>query len=256
MIELHSPQYLKVTFALAFGSFLVFCNLYLFQPMLPYLANHFAVSETQINWLFAASTLALSLCLVPWAVTSEAVGRRLVMLTGLFAMPVIGLAMLYAEQFWFLVLTRALMGVALAAFASVAVAYMVEELSPQAFGKAIGGYIAANSLGGITGRIAGGLLTDALGWQHAVVAMAVFTLLGALLVAYLLPIQQHFKPQRGLFFHHNRALVKHLQNRTLWLAMLIGGVNFALFVNLYSVMGFRLVAEPYSLPIGHVDCVD
>lgn len=110
MIELHSPQYLKVTFALAFGSFLVFCNLYLFQPMLPYLANHFAVSETQINWLFAASTLALSLCLVPWAVTSEAVGRRLVMLTGLFAMPVIGLAMLYAEQFWFLVLTRALMG--------------------------------------------------------------------------------------------------------------------------------------------------
>lgn len=250
MIELHSPQYLKVTFALAFGSFLVFCNLYLFQPMLPYLANHFAVSETQINWLFAASTLALSLCLVPWAVTSEAVGRRLVMLTGLFAMPVIGLAMLYAEQFWFLVLTRALMGVALAAFASVAVAYMVEELSPQAFGKAIGGYIAANSLGGITGRIAGGLLTDALGWQHAVVAMAIFTLLGALLVAYLLPIQQHFKPQRGLFFHHNRALVKHLQNRTLWLAMLIGGVNFALFVNLYSVMGFRLVAEPYSLPIG------
>ncbi|EOD4152448.1 MFS transporter [Vibrio cholerae] len=250
MIELHSPQYLKVTFALAFGSFLVFCNLYLFQPMLPYLANHFAVSETQINWLFAASTLALSLCLVPWAVTSEAVGRRLVMLTGLFAMPVIGLAMLYAEQFWFLVLTRALMGVALAAFASVAVAYMVEELSPQAFGKAIGGYIAANSLGGITGRIAGGLLTDALGWQHAVVAMAIFTLLGALLVAYSLPIQQHFKPQRGLFFHHNRALVKHLQNRTLWLAMLIGGVNFALFVNLYSVMGFRLVAEPYSLPIG------
>ncbi|EGR0729603.1 MFS transporter [Vibrio cholerae] len=250
MIELHSPQYLKVTFALAFGSFLVFCNLYLFQPMLPYLANHFAVSETQINWLFAASTLALSLCLVPWAVTSEAVGRRLVMLTGLFAMPVIGLAMLYAEQFWFLVLTRALMGVALAAFASVAVAYMVEELSPQAFGKAIGGYIAANSLGGITGRIAGGLLTDALGWQHAVVAMAIFTLLGALLVAYFLPIQQHFKPQRGLFFHHNRALVKHLQNRTLWLAMLIGGVNFALFVNLYSVMGFRLVAEPYSLPIG------
>lgn len=49
MIELHSPQYLKVTFALAFGSFLVFCNLYLFQPMLPYLANHFAVSETKLT---------------------------------------------------------------------------------------------------------------------------------------------------------------------------------------------------------------
>ncbi|MCG6507872.1 MFS transporter, partial [Vibrio parahaemolyticus] len=64
------------------------------------------------------------------------------------------------------------------------------------------------------------------------------------------PVQVNFKPQRGMFFHHNRALVKHLSNRTIWLAMLIGGTNFALFVNLYSVMGFRLVAEPYSMPIG------
>lgn len=250
MIELHSPQYRKVTFALAFGSFLVFCNLYLFQPMLPYMAKHFAVSETQINWVFAAATLALSVSLVPWAISSEAIGRRRVMLLGLFAMPLIGALMLISSEFWVLVLARALMGVALAAFASVAVAYMVEELSPQAFSKAIGGYIAANSLGGISGRIVGGLLTDAMGWQQAVMAMSAFTLVGAIIVLFCLPVQAHFKPQRGMFFHHNRALVKHLSNRTIWLAMLIGGTNFALFVNLYSVMGFRLVAEPYNMPIG------
>ncbi|MDW6016809.1 MFS transporter [Vibrio plantisponsor] len=250
MIELQSPQYKKVTFALAFGSFLVFCNLYLFQPMLPYMAKHFAVSETQINWLFAASTFALSVCLVPWAITSEAIGRRRVMLLGLFAMPLISLVMLISGEFWVMVAARALLGVALAAFASVAVAYMVEELSPQAFSKAIGGYIAANSLGGISGRIFGGLLTDALGWQQALIIAAIFTLLGAVLVLILLPVQQNFKPQRGLFFHHNRALVKHLSNKILWFAMLIGGANFALFVNLYSVMGFRLVSEPYNLPIG------
>lgn len=210
MIELSSPQYRKVTFALAFGSFLVFCNLYLFQPMLPYMAKHFAVSETQINWLFAASTLALSVSLVPWAISSEAIGRRRVMLLGLFSMPMIGAVMLISSDFWVLVLARALMGVALAAFASVAVAYMVEELSPQAFSKAIGGYIAANSLGGISGRIFGGLLTDALGWQQAVIAMAGFTFIGALIVLACLPVQVNFKPQRGMFFHHNRALVKHL----------------------------------------------
>jgi len=249
MIELNNPQYKKVTFALAFGSFLVFCNLYLFQPMLPYMAKHFAVSETQINWLFAASTLALSICLVPWAITSEAIGRRKVMLLGLFALPLISVVMLLSGEFWVLVASRALLGVALAAFTSVAVAYMVEELSPQAFSKAIGGYIAANSLGGISGRIFGGLLTDAFGWQEALIIAAIFTLIGAIAVLLLLPVQKNFKPQRGMFFHHNRALVKHLSNRTLWFAMLIGGANFALFVNLYSVMGFRLVSDPYNLPI-------
>lgn len=250
MIELKTKQYRQVTFSLALGSFLVFCNLYLFQPMLPYMADHFAVTETQVNWIFAASTLALSVSLVPWAVASESIGRRNVMLLGLFAMPFIGLAMLISDSIIVLVILRALMGVALAAFASVAVAYMVEELSAKAFSQAIGGYIAANSLGGITGRIAGGTLTDALGWHHAVIYMAIFTLLAAIIVALILPKQSNFTPQRGMLRYHNRAVIKHLQNRTIWIAMLIGGVNFALFVNLYSVMGFRLVADPHNLPIG------
>ncbi|MGF1909563.1 MFS transporter [Vibrio kasasachensis] len=250
MIEFGTPQYKRVTLSLALGSFLVFCNLYLFQPMLPFMAEYFAVSETQINWVFAASTFALSFSLLPWAIGSENIGRRSVMLAGLCAMPVIGVLMLLTDSLVSLVLLRALMGVALAAFVSVAVAYMVEELDEKAFSKAIGTYIAANSLGGISGRIAGATLTDAFGWQQAVLIMAGFTVVGALVVVWLLPQQQNFKPQKGLLRYHNRALISHLKNRTIWLAMLIGSLNFALFVNLYSVMGFRLVAPPHQLPIG------
>jgi len=172
------------------------------------------------------------------------------MLIGLLAMPAIGLTMLLTDSLLSLVICRALMGVSLAAFTSVAVAYMVEELSEKAFAHAIGTYIAANSLGGISGRILGGTLTDALGWQLAVVVMAALSLLGTALVCYWLPIQRHFKPQKGMLRYHNRALISHLANPSLRLAMLIGAVNFALFVNLYSVMGFRLVSAPHNLPIG------
>ncbi|MBF9000181.1 MFS transporter [Vibrio nitrifigilis] len=249
MISLQSSQYKKVTFALAFGSFLVFSNLYLFQPMLPYMAQHFSLSETKTNWLFAASTLALSVSLVPWAIRSESVGRKQVMLIGLFAMPLISITMLMTQEFWLLVAARAGMGIALAAFASVAVAYMVEELEAPAFSKAIGSYIAANSLGGISGRILGGVLTDWIGWQDAVVVMTCITLIGSLLVAYLLPKQQHFVAQKGRFRQHNLDIIRHLKTPKLWVAMLIGGTNFALFVNLYSVAGFRLSAPPYSLPV-------
>ncbi|MCL9774814.1 MFS transporter [Vibrio methylphosphonaticus] len=249
MIERHSAEYSKVTWALSLGSFLVFCNLYVFQPILPQLSHHFSVSETEINWVFAAATLALSFSLVPWAISSESFGRRAVMLTGLFMLPVVGALMLLTTSLLSLVMLRALMGVALAAFASVAVAYMVEELSSDAFNNAIGGYIAANSLGGIAGRIAGGVLTDMFNWQTAVIVIACFTLVCVIIVAWLLPPQKHFKPTRGMFRHHNRALVMHLSDNRIWLAMLIGGVNFALFVNLYSVMGFRLVSAPHNLPI-------
>ncbi|MCK6265135.1 MFS transporter [Vibrio sp. ZSDE26] len=250
MVEFGSVKYRKITLSLALGSFLVFCNLYIFQPILPLLAEHFSVSETQVNGVFAASTFALSVFLVPWAICSESLGRRKVMLIGLYSMPIIGVLMLISDSYWLLLMARGLMGVALAAFASVAVAYMVEELDPAAFGRAIGGYIAANSLGGIFGRVLGGTLTDFFSWQYAVAILAILTLIGAMIVSAILPKQENFTPQRGLFFHHNRALIKHIKNRTIWFAMLIGGVNFALFVNLYSVMGFRLVSEPHNLPVG------
>jgi predicted MFS family arabinose efflux permease len=249
MIDKGSPQYKRITQSLAIGSFIIFCNLYLFQPILPYMAVQFAVSETQINWLFAATTLGISISLVPWAIASETFGRKPIILLSLFAIPIIGLSMVFTTTLLQLVIARALMGIAVAAFAGVAVAYMVEELTPKAFAVAIGGYIAANSLGGIFGRILGGVLTDYFDWRNTVLVFVLGSLIGALFIAFTLPKQYNFTPQKRMLTHHNRSVLLHLKNRTLWLAMLIGGANFALFVNLYSVMGFRLVSEPHSLPV-------
>ncbi len=250
MVSLGSPEYKRITLALALGSFLVFLNLYLLQPMLPALAVQFSVSETQVNWLFAATTLALSFSLVPMAVLSESLGRRAVMMLGLLAIPVISGLMLLEQSFLFLVACRALIGVALAAFAAVAVAYMAEELDGKAFSMAIGTYIAANSLGGIAGRLSGGLIADHYSVAAAIKAALVFTLVGTIVVGYLLPKQRGFKPSSSNFYQQHRALTQHFQNQRIWLAMLIGGLNFSLFVNLYSVMGFRLVAAPHNIPVG------
>ncbi|WP_342029463.1 MFS transporter [Vibrio sp. S9_S30] len=239
-----------MSFALAFGSFIVFANLYLFQPMLPLMASHFDVSSTQINWVLAAGTLSLALSLIPWAVYSETAGRRKVMLISLFLLPFVGLLLLASESLIGLTLSRAAMGVSLAGFAAVAVGYMAEEFSPKALALSVGTYVSANSLGGIAGRIYGGMITQHFDWQTAVLGMAVFSLLGAILVMRLLPTQRHFKPQSGLFFHHNRHVLQHWKVPKLRYAMLLGGINFAIFVNLYSVAAFRLVEPPYELPVG------
>ena len=250
MVSFGTPEYKRITLSLALGSFLVFSNLYLLQPMLPSFAAHFQISETQVNWLFAATPLALSFSLVPMAVLSESIGRKPVMMFGLFSIPAISALMLLGDSFLFLVVCRALIGVALAAFAAVAVAYMAEELDKHAFSMAIGTYIAANSLGGIAGRISGGLLADNFSIDVAIEVMMLFTLIGVVSVHYLLPKQKNFTPSSSSLRHHNRAIIGHFKNQRVWFAMLIGGLNFALFVNLYSVMGFRLVSAPHNVPVG------
>ncbi|TOQ70758.1 MFS transporter [Vibrio parahaemolyticus] len=250
MVSFGTPEYKRITLSLALGSFLVFSNLYLLQPMLPTFATLFSISETQVNWLFAASTLALSFSLVPMAVLSESIGRKPVMMVGLFSIPAISALMLLGDSFIFLVACRALIGIALAAFAAVAVAYMAEELDKHAFSMAIGTYIAANSLGGIAGRISGGLLADNFSVDVAIEVMMVVTLIGVICVHYLLPKQHNFTPSSSSLRHQNRAIIGHFRNQRVWFAMLIGGLNFALFVNLYSVMGFRLVSAPHNIPVG------
>ncbi|HCG8155707.1 TPA: MFS transporter [Vibrio parahaemolyticus] len=250
MVSFGTPEYKRITLSLALGSFLVFSNLYLLQPMLPTFATLFSISETQVNWLFAASTLALSFSLVPMAVLSESIGRKPVMMVGLFSIPGISALMLLGDSFIFLVACRALIGIALAAFAAVAVAYMAEELDKHAFSMAIGTYIAANSLGGIAGRISGGLLADNFSVDVAIEVMMAVTLIGVICVHYLLPKQRNFTPSSSSLRHQNRAIIGHFRNQRVWFAMLIGGLNFALFVNLYSVMGFRLVSAPHNVPVG------
>ena len=250
MIDIKTPEYRRASFALAIGAFLVFCNLYLFQPLLPLMARDFQVSAMQINWLLAAGTLGLACSLLPWAIGSEAAGRYRVMMLSLSLLPMVGLMILLADSLLMLTLARAAMGASLAGFAAVAVAYMAEEFTPRALMVAVGGYISANSIGGITGRVYGGFISQHWGWHAAVIGMAILSTLGLLLVYWLLPKAQNFKPQQGLSLKtQTRCIIRHLSQPFLWLAMLIGGLTFALFVNLYSVMCFRLVAPPYSLPV-------
>ncbi len=247
MIAHKSKAYVVISSALALGSFIVFCNLYLLQPVLPELMQHFSVSEVTVNWVFAATSLALSFSLVPWALLSERIGRRPVMLSGLLLTPLSTVIILFSQSIEALIFARALVGFSLSAFAGVAVAYMAEEFDSHAFRASIGAYIAANSLGGIIGRLYGGFVSDNFGWQVAYYTLSVLTIIVALLVWKVLPKQQHFRAQKLSLASNLQNIGSHLRNRQLCFAMLIGGVNFAIFVNVYSVMTFRLSSAPYSL---------
>lgn len=249
MIEPGTPEYRSATRALALGSLLVFANLYLFQPLLPTLAQQFAMPATAVNGIHAATTLGLAIGLLPWALVSERWGRRPVLLLSLILIPLVGLAQVGVTALWPLILLRLLMGLALAGFVAVAVAYMAEEFSPIALALAVGAYVAANSLGGILGRIYGGFMGDSLGWQTAALLLALVTMAGAIWVWRTLPPARGFVPSVARWRSEVNTALSHLMTPKLWLAMVIGGLNFALFVNQFTVMGFRLVAPPHELPV-------
>jgi YNFM family putative membrane transporter len=147
----------------------------------------------------------------------------------------------------FLVL-RALEGLILGGVPAVAMAYLAEEIDPKGLGMAMGIYISGTAIGGLSGRVVIGFLTDMFGWHTALGAMGAFGLLAALGFAVLLPASRNFVRRPGFQVrYHLRAWGGHLKHAGLPYVFLIGAFAMGCFVTVFNYVGFRLSDEPYSL---------
>ncbi|MDX1267221.1 MAG: MFS transporter, partial [Oceanisphaera sp.] len=182
MIDLKTRLWWRATLTLGLGSMLVFINLYLTQPLLPLLARDFDVSALSASWALSVSTLGLAVGLLFWARVADRLGRKPVMLGCLLVAIVLSLLMALVPNFGWLLAARGVQGFFLAGLPATAVAYMGEELTPKALVTSIGIYIAANSMGGIAGRVFGGLLAQwgelwIGGWQTSFLVLGGLSLL-------------------------------------------------------------------------------
>ena len=248
MIESSNPLFWRATLALCLGSFMIFSNVYVTQPLLPMLAEAFNVSPLAAGWTFTVTTLTLGLSLLLWGPLSDALGRRWIMLLTMSGATLLTLLLSLTEDYTTMPLLRAGQGVLLAGLPAIAIAWMGDEFSRPAMLLAVGLYIGGNSIGGISGRLIGGFVGDWLGWSEAFLVMTLLSVVCLLVFALLLPPSRHFEPRPLRPRQMVADLTGHLRNPLLLLAYLIGGFNFFIFVNQYSYITFVLADEPYNLP--------
>lgn len=247
MIHADTPTWRRATLALCLGSMLVFINLYAPQPLLPMLREAYGTSTLMIGLVMSLATLTLALSLLVYGPLSDAIGRGAIMKVSLAAVGLATLLIAFVPGLESLLAARVLQGLALGGLPAVAIAWMGDEFSPQAMTRAVGLYIAANTLGGIGGRILGGVIGEWQGVQASFVSVAVVTLAGTTLFWWLLPAARSFKPQPFRVSSAVQQMRSHLGNPWLWPAYLIGGLNFLVFINQYSYMTFRLAESPFLL---------
>ena len=247
MIESGSRAFWRATIALCIGSFMVFSNVYVTQPILPELQREFALTTLEVSWSFTVTTLMLGLSLLFYGPLSDAVGRRSLMLLSMAGVCLCTLLLSQADSFATLVLLRGLQGLFLGGLPAIAIAYMGDEYSRKALMLAVGLYISGNSLGGISGRLIGGFVGEWLGWADLFLVMGVGSCFGLLLFWWLLPASRQFSPQPLNLPTMLSRLGGHLRNPLLLLVYLVGGLNFFIFINQYSYITFVLSDAPYHL---------
>jgi YNFM family putative membrane transporter len=246
-----SPGLRRVNLALFVAGLTTFMSLYMTQALLPALSQVFDVSPAASSLLVSLSTGTLALAVIPVSALSERFGRTRVMLASSAIAAPLGLLMPLAPSFPVLGVLRALQGIALAGVPAVAMAYLADEVHPEALGGAMGRYIAGNTVGGLAGRLLPGFVTDLAGWRWALATTAAVSMLLTVVFWLLLPRSRFFTPSRA----GGGPLLRHLADPGMRRLYLVALVLMSTFVTVYNYLGYRLIAAPFGLPEGLVALV-
>ena len=233
------------TIAVATAGFCAFLNLYSPQALLPALAREFGVGAAEISTVMTASALAIALTAPFTGAIADVLGRKRVITVAMLAVvvPMAGAAL--APDVQALIAWRFLQGLLLPPIFAVTVAYIGDEWPLADVAGVAGVYIAGSSLGGFCGRFVPGVLGDLIGWRGAFLALAGLSLIGAIMLALLLPREKGFVRSQGLRASA-RQMLRHLKNRQLVATYAIGfGVLFN-FIAVFTYVSFHLAAPPYQ----------
>jgi EmrB/QacA subfamily drug resistance transporter len=147
------------------ATFMLLLDVTVVSVALPSIQRELRASLADLQWVIDAYALVLAVLLLPAATLGDRLGRRRLFLTGLAVFTAGSLACALAPTALALELFRALQGVGGAVLFATGTPLLRAEFSGAALARALGVFGA--TIGGATaiGPLAGGLLTDTLGWR-------------------------------------------------------------------------------------------
>ncbi|RPD97883.1 MFS transporter [Candidatus Pantoea deserta] len=246
-IKRGTTQFMRVTLALFSAGLATFALLYCVQPILPVLSAQFGVSPAESSISLSVATGLMALGLLVTGPLSDAIGRKNVMVTALMLAAFCTLLSATMHSWQGILLMRALTGLSLSGVAAVGMTYLSEEIHPSVVAFSMGLYISGNSIGGMSGRLLSGVLTDLFSWRIAIAAIGCCALAAALMFWWILPASRHFRPAslkpRSLMINFRL----HWRDAGLPLLFAEGFLLMGAFVTLFNYIGYRLLDAPYHL---------
>ncbi|MBN3099884.1 MFS transporter [Pectobacterium brasiliense] len=242
-----TPQFMRVTLALFSAGLATFALLYCVQPLLPVLSQDFGISPATSSLSLSVSTVMLAFGLLFTGPLSDTIGRKNVMVVSLMLAALCTVICAFMTSWNGVLIMRAMMGLSLSGVAAVAMSYLSEEIHPSVLAFSMGLYISGNSIGGMSGRLVSGVLTDYFPWRVAIGTIGVLALIAAITFWRILPDSRHFRPGslRPKTLLLNSKL--HWRDAGLPLLFLEGFLLMGAFVTLFNYIGYRLLAPPYLL---------
>ncbi|NUP25743.1 MAG: MFS transporter [Nocardia sp.] len=252
------PRYRMLLLALFAAGVVTFAQLYAPQSVLPLIEAEpgWDLSAAQASLTISAATFGLAASVLAWAVLAKRFGAFPVICSSLIITTVMSFAAAAAPDFGILLAIRVLQGIGAAGMAALAVAYIVERVSPHDVPVVAGIYVSGTTIGGLAGRVAGATLAEIADWRGALLGVALISLLfaGLFVVAGWksrprpdLPGASAPATDRAAVTSTAGDLGACLTHRPVLGLYLLIFVLMGSLVALYNYFGFHLADPPYGL---------
>lgn len=225
----------------------VFAQLYLFQPLLPMVAEHFHTTVGDSSLLVSSSTIGMALGLFFFAFRADSFSRKKLMVFSLIASAVLTIISTWIPSLMLLIIIGMVKGFVISGVSSVALAYLTEEVEISVVALAISMYLSGNTIGGMSGRIMATLLAGEFGWRNAVLMIGLQSMVLGLIFWKLFPDSKFFKPQKTDYHLKMKQMKRLILDSYMLRLYFIAALLMGTFVSIYNYMTFRLESDPFSL---------
>lgn len=216
---------------------------------LPTLAQAFAASFQDVQWIVLAYLLAITTLIVTVGRIGDIIGRRRLLLAGIALFTGASLLCGVAPTLWLLIAARALQGLGAAIMMALSVAMVTETVPKAQTGSAMGLLGTMSAIGTTLGPSLGGVLIAGLGWQMIFLINVPLGMLNMLLAQRFLPADDREKAaERRAGFDIGGTLLLALTLAAYALAMTLGRghfgpLNIALLLAAVFGVGCLLLVE-------------
>ncbi|MDR2862269.1 MAG: MFS transporter [Puniceicoccales bacterium] len=246
----------RMSMAFFFAGFGTFALIYDVQPLLPEFPVDFGVSPATASLALSLTTFSLSVAMLAAGRLSELVDRRHLMSLSIVLGGGISILSAFSPGWGAFLVMRALLGAVLGGLPAVALAYLADNVPGNRLATAVGLYVSGTAFGGMSGRLIGGTLTDALSWRHTVGIIGALCLTAGILFFFALPRSDIRRPSAPEPLRHlPKRFSAQWRDPVLRRLFLEGGLLLGCFVATFNYLCFRLLNPPFSFSQGKLSLV-
>ncbi|PQA89917.1 MFS transporter [Chryseobacterium shigense] len=242
-----SARFRSIKLCIFFSGLSVFAQLYLFQPMLPTVADYFKTTAGNSSLLVSSSTIGMAAGLLFFAFKADSYSRKNLMTFSLISSALLTIASALMPSLSLLIATGVLKGFVVSGVSAVALAYLTEEVHTSVVALAISMYLSGNTIGGMSGRIMATVLAGEFGWRNAVLIIGIESLILGIIFWKLFPTSQFFHPQKTDYSLKVKQMGRFFTDPYMLRLYFIAALLMGTFVSVYNYLTFRLEDQPFSL---------